>query len=72
MSDNGNNKKLDRLLRFPELERTFGRDCRTIRRQSLAGILPPLVRDGGIVGMLESSVEEHFQKLRDKQNSHQN
>jgi predicted DNA-binding transcriptional regulator AlpA len=72
MSDNGDIKKLDRLLRFPELERAFGRDLRTIRRQSEAGILPPLVKDGGIVGMLESAVEDHFQKLRNKQNNHQN
>ena len=64
MNENGDNQNLDRLLRFPELEQRLGRDRRTIRRQAQAGTLPPLVKDGGIVGMLESALQAHFQKLR--------
>ena len=44
----------DRLIRLPELERIFGVCKRTVRRKAEAGELPPLVRSGGVVGMLES------------------
>jgi len=59
--------ELDRLIRLPELERIFGRCSRTIRRNSENGDLPALVKDGGVVGMLESQVREHFEELRRKQ-----
>jgi predicted DNA-binding transcriptional regulator AlpA len=68
MNNNGDNKKPERLVRMPELEQRYGRDKRTIRRQSEAGILPPLRKDGGIVGMLESDVDAHFEKLRSQKN----
>lgn len=56
--------KLDRLLRYPELEHLFGRCKKSIQRHSAHGKLPRLVRDGNIVGMLESEVESHFERLR--------
>lgn len=63
---NGVMPELDRLIRLPELERIFGRCARTIRRNSESGELPRLVKDGGVVGMLESQVREHFEQLRRK------
>jgi predicted DNA-binding transcriptional regulator AlpA len=53
----------DRLIRFPELEKIFGVCKRTVRRQAEAGELPPLRHIGRAVGMLESQVKAHFQKL---------
>jgi len=48
---------------LPELERIFGVCKRTVRRKAEAGELPPLVRSGGVVGMLESKVKEYFRRL---------
>lgn len=53
----------DRLIRFPELEKIFGVCKRTVRRQAESGELPPLCHVGRAVGMLESQVKVHFQKL---------
>ena len=57
---------LDRIVRFPELKQRFGRCVRSIRRHSAVGKLPRLVKDGKIVGMLESEVEAYFQRLREQ------
>jgi predicted DNA-binding transcriptional regulator AlpA len=53
----------DRLIRLPELEKIFGVCKRTVRRKAESGELPPLQRVGRAVGMLESHVRTHFQKL---------
>jgi predicted DNA-binding transcriptional regulator AlpA len=53
----------DRLIRFPELEKIFGVCKRTVRRKAESGELPPLRHVGRTVGMLESQVKAHFQKL---------
>jgi predicted DNA-binding transcriptional regulator AlpA len=53
----------DRLIRFPELEKIFGVCRRTVRRKAESGELPPLRHVGRAVGMLESHVKVHFQKL---------
>ncbi len=55
---------LDRILRYPELESRFGRYKKSIMRHSALGKLPRLVRDGKIVGMLQSEVEAYFERLR--------
>ena len=57
---------LDRIVRFPELKQRFGRCVRSIRRHAAVGKLPRLVKDGKIVGMLESDVEAYFQRLRNQ------
>ena len=59
-----NGKKLDRVMRLPELAKTFGVCERTVRRRSDCGELPELVRVGHAVGMLESKVEAHLDRLR--------
>ncbi|HEX5397544.1 MAG TPA: hypothetical protein VFY06_00655 [Verrucomicrobiae bacterium] len=53
----------DRVIRIPELEIIFGVCARTIRRKSAIGEFPPLILSGGVVGMLESKVKEHFGRL---------
>jgi predicted DNA-binding transcriptional regulator AlpA len=58
----------DRLIRFPELEKIFGVCKRTVRRQAENGELPPLQHVGRAVGMLESQVKAHFQKLSQPSN----
>lgn len=57
---------LDRIVRFPELEKLFGRCKKSIQRHSAVGKLPPLIKDGKIVGMLESEVKVYFQRLREQ------
>ena len=57
---------LDRIIRYPELESRFGRCKKSIQRHSALGKLPRLVRDGKIVGMLESEVEAYFKRLREE------
>jgi len=54
----------DRLIRFPELEEIFGVCKRTVRRKAETGELPPLRHVGRAVGMLQSQVDAHFEKLR--------
>jgi len=54
----------DRLIRFPELEGIFSVCSRTIRRGAEKGELPPLQHVGRVVGMLQSQVDAHFEKLR--------
>jgi predicted DNA-binding transcriptional regulator AlpA len=60
------NKMIDRIIRFPELEKLFARCKKSIRRHSAVGKLPRLVKDGKIVGMLESDVAAYFQRLKVK------
>jgi predicted DNA-binding transcriptional regulator AlpA len=59
------NQKLDRIIRYPELQKQFARCKKSIQRHAAVGQLPRLVRDGNIVGMLESEVEAYFQRLRE-------
>jgi len=54
----------DRLIRLPELEGIFSVCSRTIRRGAAKGELPPLQHVGRAVGMLQSQVNGHFEKLR--------
>jgi len=60
-----NNAK-DRLVRMPELEKTFGVCGRTVRRKAETGELPPLKHIGRAVGMLESQIQVYFKQLREK------
>jgi len=54
----------DRLVRMPELEKTFGVCARTIRRKSESKELPQLKHLGRAVGMLESEIHHYFTQLR--------
>jgi predicted DNA-binding transcriptional regulator AlpA len=58
------NQYRDRLIRLPELERIFSVCSRTIRRGAEKGDLPPLQHVGRAVGMLQSQVDAHFERLR--------
>jgi predicted DNA-binding transcriptional regulator AlpA len=60
---NPQNEFNDLLIRLPELERIFGVCRRTVRRKAETGELPPLVHSGGVVGMLESKVNDYFRRL---------
>jgi len=64
MSQETQKNGLDRILRYPELEKLFGRCKKSVQRHSALGTLPRLVRDGKIVGMLQSEVEAYFERLR--------
>ncbi len=63
---NTENQKMDRIIRFPELEKRFARCKKSIKRHAAVGKLPRLIRDGKIVGMLESEVMAYFQRLREQ------
>jgi len=60
---NPGNEFNERLIRLPELSKTFGVCTRTVRRKSEIGELPPLKHIGRAVGMLESQVRAYFEKL---------
>ena len=64
--NNEENQKLDRIVRYAELKQRFGRCLRSIRRHSATGKLPRLIKDGKIVGMLESEVAAYFKRLREQ------
>ena len=59
-------QKLDRIIRYPELQKVFARCKKSIQRHSAVGKLPRLARDGKIVGMLASEVVAYFQRLREQ------
>ena len=63
---NQNDNPCDRIIRLRELMKIFGVCGRTIKRKSMSGELPPLVRSCGVVGMLESKVREYLQRLREQ------
>lgn len=66
-SNNGN--KLDRVMRFPEIAGVLGVCVRSVRRMIDRGELPPCVRVGRAVGLMQSEVEAYLNRVREQRGS---
>ncbi len=58
-------KKLDRVMRLPEIASVLGVCVRSVRRRIDEGELPPCVRVGRAVGLMQSEVEAYQKRLRE-------
>jgi excisionase family DNA binding protein len=56
--------KLDRVMRLPEIARVLGVCVRSVRRMVDRGELPPCVRVGRAVGLMQSEVEAYLNRMR--------
>jgi excisionase family DNA binding protein len=63
-SNSGNN--LDRVMRFPEVARVLGICVRSVRRMIDRGELPPCVRVGRAVGLMQSEIEAYLKRMREQ------
>ena len=59
----GGIEKLDRVVRLPEVARLLGICSRSVRRLIDRGELPPLVRVGGAVGLMESDIQSYLARV---------
>ena len=61
---NDGDKKLDRVMRFPEIAMVLGVCVRSVRRMIDRHELPPPVRVGRAVGLMQSEIEAYLQRVR--------
>jgi excisionase family DNA binding protein len=59
-------KKLDRVMRLPEIARALGVCVRSVRRMTDRGELPRLVRVGRAVGLMQSDIEAFLERMREQ------
>ena len=59
-------KKLDRVMRLPEMAASLGVCERSVRRMTDRGELPRLVRVGRAVGLMESDIEAFLERMRNE------
>ena len=59
-------KKLDRVMRLPEIAASLGVCVRSVRRMTDRGELPHLVRVGRAVGLMQSDIESHLERMRNE------
>ena len=57
-------KKLDRVMRLPEIAVSLGVCVRSVRRMTDRGELPRLVRVGRAVGLMQSDIEAFLERMR--------
>ena len=57
-------KKLDRVMRLPEIAKALGVCVRSVRRMTDRGELPRLVRVGRAVGLMQSDIEVFLERMR--------
>jgi excisionase family DNA binding protein len=58
-------KKMDRVMRLAEIARVLGICVRSVRRMIDRGELPPCVRVGRAVGLMQSEVEAYLNRMRE-------
>jgi excisionase family DNA binding protein len=58
-------KKMDWVMRLAEIARVLGICVRSVRRMIDRGELPPCVRVGRAVGLMQSEVEAHLNRMRE-------
>ena len=56
-------KKLDRVMRLPEIADKLGVCARSVRRMTDRGELPHLVRVGRAVGLMQSDIEAFQERM---------
>ena len=59
-------KKLDRVMRLPEIAVSLGVCVRSVRRMTDRGELPRLVRVGRAVGLMQSDIEAFLERMRNE------
>ena len=57
-------KKLDRVMRLPEIAVSLGVCERSVRRMTDRGELPRLVRVGRAVGLMQSDIKAFLERMR--------
>jgi excisionase family DNA binding protein len=62
-------KKLDRVMRLPEIAGVLGVCVRSVRRMIDRGELPPCVRVGRAVGLMQSEIEAYLTRMREQRGS---
>ena len=64
--NSGSEKKLDRVMRLPEIAKALGVCVRSVRRMTDRGELPRLVRVGRAVGLMQSDIEAFLERMRNE------
>jgi excisionase family DNA binding protein len=64
--NSGSEKKLDRVMRLPEIAVSLGVCVRSVRRMTDRGELPRLVRVGRAVGLMQSDIEAFLERMRNE------
>jgi excisionase family DNA binding protein len=59
-------KILDRVMRLPEVAGVLGVCVRSVRRMIDRGELPPCVRVGRAVGLMQSEIEAYLERMRNE------
>ena len=59
-------KNLDRVMRLPEIAGVLGVCVRSVRRMIDRGELPPCVRIGRAVGLMQSEIEAYLKRMREQ------
>jgi excisionase family DNA binding protein len=59
-------KSLDRVMRLPEIAEVLGVCVRSVRRMVDRGELPPCVRVGRAVGLMQSEIEAYLNRVREQ------
>jgi excisionase family DNA binding protein len=62
----GGAKEMDRVMRLPEIARVLGVCVRSVRRMIDRGELPPCVRVGRAVGLMESEIQAYLKRMREE------
>ncbi len=62
-------KSLDRVMRLPEIATVLGICVRSVRRMIDRGELPPCVRVGRAVGLMQSEIEAYLRRVREQRGS---
>jgi len=57
-------KKMDRVMRLPEIAVALGVCVRSVRRTVDRHELPPMLRIGRSVGLMQSEVEAYLERMR--------
>jgi predicted DNA-binding transcriptional regulator AlpA len=61
--NNDSETKLDRVMRLPEIATVIGGCVRSVRRKVDLRELPPFVRVGRTVGLMQSEVEAYLKRI---------
>jgi excisionase family DNA binding protein len=59
-------KKMDRVMRLAEIATVLGICVRSVRRMIDRGELPPCVRIGRAVGLMQSEIEAYLKRMREQ------
>jgi predicted DNA-binding transcriptional regulator AlpA len=67
--ENNGEKKMDRVMRLPEIATVMGLCVRSVRRKVDRGELPPMLHNGRTVGLFESEIKACLERMRTERGS---